>query len=469
MFLLDSLFKSSDIIAVPIFFMILLMAFSIIIKKYKNDETRRLYLRAFYFKMFFSLAYTILNTFYYRGGDTEMYYFATQYLHQAVNDDGANVQVIYATKMINVKTELMNYFLYQNSEYPTFEAMHNPGNFLVPKLGLPFALAFADSYLCIAMAFSFFALGGMIRLYKVFIHYYPGFQKEIAFACFFIPSACFWSAGLMKDPICFGCVGYIVYAIFSVFVRRKKIIMSAVWLTLCITLLFHMKVYILLGLAPAIVLWLATEYNKLIENKTLRNIMWFMTLAIGGTLALVLVNYVTSDESLQQFSLDSIGESSAKQRELYGEFSNTNNGSYYSIGTTNPVLLILNGIVATLYRPFLWEVNGPTALLSAMESLFFLYMTFILMYKKGVLTFFKNAISQPVLLMCLVFSLVFAAAVGSTALNFGSVSRYKIPCLPFYLLMIMILYRQAGLQFPNWFKRLLGYKVIIARKLRKSV
>ena len=458
MVLLDSLFSLSDIITAPICFVVLLMVFSVIVTKYKDEKIKRIFLKAFYYKMFFTLAYTAINSFYYRGGDTEMYYHATNFLHNAVMDDINNLGKVYSTKMINVKTDLMNYFIYTDSKYPVFEAMHDPGNFMAPKFALPFSLASNRSYLCIAMFFSFFALGGAIRLFKVFYHYYPQYYRELAFAILFLPSVAFWSAGLMKDPLCFGSVGYIVYGMFNIFVRRKKIISSLAWILFGGILLYFMKVYILLAISPAIVLWLFGEFNKVVENNTLRRIMAFLTFASGIILALVMINYATSEESLQQFRLDSIAETSSYQRELYEEFSQTNEGAYYSVGSSNPVLLVINGIVATLFRPFIWEVNGPTALLSALESFLFFFLTIMVMYKGGFLNFFRNAFRQPLLLMCFVFSFVFAAAIGSTALNFGSLSRYKIPCLPFFLIMVLILFRQANLKYPKWFANLIGYK-----------
>jgi hypothetical protein len=113
--------------------------------------------------------------------------------------------------------------------------------------------------------------------------------------------------------------------------------------------------------------------------------------------------------------------------------------------------------VATLFRPFPWEISSAIVLFSALEALFFSFITFKLMYKRGFFNFFRKAIGSPIFLMCLVFSLIFAAAVGMSATNFGSISRYKIPCLPFYLTMILVLYKQAGLQYPRWFSNLLGY------------
>jgi hypothetical protein len=444
------------------------MAFSVVVRKYKDERLKKLFLLAFYFKMAFVLIFTLLNSYYYRGGDTEMYFQCSKFLHKAVMDDSGNFWEILKTKRLHLKTPLLNYFIYTDSPYPVFEAMSDPGNFMAPKLALIPALIFNKSYICIAMFFAFFALGGAIRLFKFFYHYYPAYWREIALATLFLPSVAFWSSGLLKDSICFGAVGYLVYGVFSIFVRKKKFVSSIIWILVAGLLLFYIKIYILMAIGPAVVIWLFREFNKLVENKTLRSILAIMTLAISGLLGYLMLNYLTSDESMKAFRLESLMQSAEQNRSLYQEFGQNVEGSYFNIQTSNPFLLILNGIAAALFRPFLWEVNSATALLSALESLFFLYLTAFLIFKKGVKPFFKNIFSQPVLLMCFIFSIVFSAAIGSTALNFGSLSRYKIPAMPFYLVMILILWKQEGIKFPKWFNRMLGYRTLPPWLQRKT-
>jgi hypothetical protein len=41
----------------------------------------------------------------------------------------------------------------------------------------------------------------------------------------------------------------------------------------------------------------------------------------------------------------------------------------------------------------------------------------------------------------MIFTLIFAYAIGLTSANFGTLVRYKIPCMPFYLMgLYMIQY-----------------------------
>ncbi|MGQ0738781.1 MAG: hypothetical protein ACT4OJ_06950, partial [Bacteroidota bacterium] len=110
-------------------------------------------------------------------------------------------------------------------------------------------------------------------------------------------------------------------------------------------------------------------------------------------------------------------------------------------------------------RPFLWEINSPVVLLAVVESSIFLFLTLLFMYKRGFFTFFKLPFSEPRMLMCFIFAFVFAIAVGISSANFGALSRYKIPCLPFYLIMVVLLYQKTNLRYPGWFIKILDLAV----------
>jgi len=56
-----------------------------------------------------------------------------------------------------------------------------------------------------------------------------------------------------------------------------------------------------------------------------------------------------------------------------------------------------------------------------------------MLLKVGVFSFVKYIFSKPMVMFLFVFAVFFAFAVGLTTSNFGSLVRYKIPCLPFLL------------------------------------
>ena len=244
--------------------------------------------------------------------------------------------------------------------------------------------------------------------------------------------------------------------------------MSIVWILVCGFLLYTIKVYILLVLVLALLIWQFAEFNKLIKNKTLRNIFAGMTFLGSIGIGLLLTQYLTSMEAAQQFQLDKIVGNAEYQREMYSVIAQQTGGtdSHFAINTSNPLLMVFGGISATFYRPFLWEVNSPIALLSAAESSMFLFLTILFIYKKGIKQFFRIPFSDPRILMCFIFAFVFAVAVGISSANFGALSRYKIPCMPFYLIMILLMYKKAGLAYPQWFNKVLDFAVPASRTKR---
>ena len=52
----------------------------------------------------------------------------------------------------------------------------------------------------------------------------------------------------------------------------------------------------------------------------------------------------------------------------------------------------------------------------------------------------QRILADETLQFCLIFTLIFAFAVGISTSNFGSLVRYKIPCMPFYTAFLIILF-----------------------------
>ena len=220
-----------------------------------------LYFRAFYFKIICVFAFTLLTEFYFKGGDTSLYYQATKDLRAAVADNPDNLWVALSSQKLTYKSPLFDFFYYDGYAHDiTYNYMFSAANFMSPKLALLPSYLFGNSYLCLNMMFAFFALGGTIRLFKTFYHFYPQLYREIALACLFLPSVCYWSSGLLKDSICLGAVGYITYAFLNIFVKKKKYFASIAWIIACGLLLYFIKIYILLVLVLSLlVLHHATE------------------------------------------------------------------------------------------------------------------------------------------------------------------------------------------------------------------
>lgn len=442
-----------DIVIAPFCILLLWLIFATRLKKY-DKATAKTLTNAFKFKLFCAFAFTLIIAFYYRGGDSEMFFYCTKDMRQAIVNNDITIWELFKMQRTDENSRLAYYFESDDTKYPVVGYMHSPSNFLVPKLAVLPSFIFFNSYLCICFVFAFFSLGGAIRLYKLFLNYFPAMRAEAALATLFLPSVCYWSAGFLKDSICFGSMGFLLYGLFNVFVKRKKVLASLFWIIISVYFIYTIKVYILLALVPGVGFWLFGHLSAGVKAISLKRTITFLSLVVAGFAGVLLVNYLTSDAALSKFSLDNLLESSGFSRDVYETRAVRTEGAYFQITTTNPVLLILNGLVATFFRPFPWEISSAIVMLSSLEALLFFVLILLLFIKKGLLRPIREIFNNPLLILSFSFAIIFAISIGISAGNFGSLSRYKIPCLPFYLMGTLALYQLTGLSYPRWLQRL---------------
>jgi hypothetical protein len=96
-------------------------------------------------------------------------------------------------------------------------------------------------------------------------------------------------------------------------------------------------------------------------------------------------------------------------------------------------------LVVSLFRPFAWEAPGVLGLLAAAENTVLLLLTVravaLLRRRRGAL---REVLRAPMFLTCLVFVVLFGIGVGASTPNLGTVSRYRVPLLPFFVGMLAI-------------------------------
>jgi hypothetical protein len=149
-------------------------------------------------------------------------------------------------------------------------------------------------------------------------------------------------------------------------------------------------------------------------------------------------------ETLGKYSLEKLAQTSYVNRG-YIYYVSGEEGSSYSLGDFDPSIpgmlskfpLAVN---VTFFRPYLWEAKKLIVMLSAIEALLFLFLTLKILFTVGAVKVWRTISSDPTIQFCLIFSIIFAFAVGISSYNFGALSRYKIPCLPFYALALILIY-----------------------------
>ncbi|GAB3637413.1 hypothetical protein GCM10027422_30030 [Hymenobacter arcticus] len=420
----------SDLFLAPLYLGIFYFIAYMVRPAVTNKFTRPYFLPGLTLKFVGAIGLGLIYQFYYHGGDTFNYLYHVKVIAAAfdhsfstglkfLTDDGGSQDpalLPYISRMF----------------------WHQAGSteFRLARLAAFLGLFCFNNYTVIALFFAIISFSGMWALYITMVKIRPHVYKELAWTMFYMPSLFFWGSGLLKDSLCIGALGWLFYGFYRGTIQKQAILKSLLIGGLGAYTLFNIKVYILLCFLPAALLWVFNENNARIKNKTFRLIAKPVFFAVGGLIAVYAATNLTKGD--EKYDVDKIGARSKLTADYLYEVSQKQEGSAYTLGSQDGTIggmvkLAPQAIATALFRPFLWEARNPVMLLSALEAGFFLLFTLRIFRRTGVWSTLSLISQTPVLLMCFVFSLIFAASVAITSSNFGTLVRYKIPLIPFYL------------------------------------
>jgi hypothetical protein len=153
-------------------------------------------------------------------------------------------------------------------------------------------------------------------------------------------------------------------------------------------------------------------------------------------------------EIIAENAAESIAENLTKTQDNY-KLMTPDEGALINYGEISPTFiglakLLPQAAINALFRPFLWEAKKLTSLMAAIEGAFFFGLTIFVFFRRGPLTPFKMMAKDSTILFSFLFSIVFATAIGMNCFNLGTLVRYKIPCLPFYIISLMLIYKKQN-------------------------
>ena len=282
----------------------------------------------------------------------------------------------------------------------------------------------------------------------------------MAFAVFFIPSVFFWGSGVMKDSLTIGLLGLLLYHVDRLISSRFTHLASIIYIALASYLIFSIKAYILVSFLPAVVLWRALFIRDKIKNTFIRALFLPVGLVIG-TLGMAYVLSFLAEYNSRYTVNEFVDTAESMQGWHYKAGHNTSaddgRGSSYTLGAYDPTPIGLlkvfpRAVNVALYRPYFWEVKNAGMLAAAIESFLVLFFSIRILFLVNPFRVLRYAANDSFLMMCFVFSIFFAFAVGFSSYNFGALARYKIPCIPFYVAMLFILRAKVleGKKNKNW-------------------
>ncbi len=429
----------SDLLLFPVYLLFYYFLFSARRKNITDPILKIYHRRGFWIKALMVVPFALFNSKISLGDSYVLYHVEGANIYHLILNDISNIRWLTAPGTEYDQSGLLA---------DTWNAGYcrDVNNFMVVRIVAVMSFFTFGKYLITCLLFSLISFSGVWRLYRFFYEQFPHLHKQLAFAILFLPTFVFWSSGILKDPLCTGAMGWITYALYEALYKKKNLIKNTVIIFIAGYVLVALKVYILVSYVPFLLLFLALKNVNLVKNK-------FAKIAIGSAMIVgIMLGFTKIMGELQKSMAKYAGDGVTKTIQSYQKNyaaqdtwaqSNFSLGVEFDGSVTSLVKMAPAAVIATLFRPFLWESAKLSTLLSSLESLVIMLFTLKVLWAVGIGKFFR-AWSEPAIMYCIAFSLLFALFVGATTPNFGTLCRYKIPCIPFYLIALILIMDKFG-------------------------
>ncbi|MFM8950836.1 MAG: hypothetical protein ACKOKB_08675 [Bacteroidota bacterium] len=386
-----------------------------------------------YCKIIGGLSLCFIYAIYYGGGDTLNYFRDGSIVAKLLFSDPSG----FFTIMSQGNTPETRYVFNAETGYPIYR---DAPTFFVVRVAAPIILLSGGSFVVTSMMFALFSFFGNWRLYKVFITEFPALKKEMAIAFLFIPSVFFWGSGLLKDTITLSCIGFFTYSFHKIFIQREKFAANIITIIITSYLILMIKPYIIFALLPGSIIWIINKQVIGMRNKVIKFLTGPFLLAVGvGGGYLLLANM---GDLLGLYSLDSVLDRAViTNNDLKADYYKGNSVDIGEFEATIPSMLSKAPVAINLalFRPYIWEANNLVMLLSGLECFIMLIFTMRVLIKTRFFAAFPIIYKNHLLSFAMIFSIFFAFSVGISTSNFGSLVRYRIPVLPFFIASIYLI------------------------------
>jgi len=375
--------------------------------------------------------FSLIYFYYYQGGDTMSYFYSAVSMSKlAVIDPGGYLQVLFGEN-----SEENRRLFSMETGFPYAYVYNDKRTFMVIRLTSLLAIATFNSYLVSTVLVASFSFFGIWACYRTFVSYFPQAQRGLAIAFLFMPSLLFWGSSILKDTFTFSAVCWWVHAVDEVFFKRRKTVGNAIIMALSGLVMVVIKPYIFIALLPVTLLWLLYFRVAGLRNALVKFLV--VPMAAVSLLALSFLVLDRMGDAFDKFALDKalrtieVSQDDLTRTEAYG-------AGFYDIGeldgTWGGVLRKFPVAVnAALFRPYLWEASSFVMALSALENLWVLGLMAFVLFRAGPWSMLRYIVGNPLLLMSMGFTLLFAFVVGVSTPNFGALVRFKIPMVPFFI------------------------------------
>ncbi len=380
------------------------------------------------FKMIGALSLALIYALYYNGGDTINYYWDGLCLNKLLF---SNPKAFFDVFFEGTNVGNYHYFTTETG-YPVY--YKDQQTLIITRISFLTTFIAFRSFIVSSIIFSWLSYTGIWRLYRVFLYEFPSLSKEMAVAVLFIPSVFFWGSGILKDSVTLSATGYFVFNFYIFFIRRSGNLWNIIGLFLTTYVILAIKPYIFFALLPGCLIWIINNLLSRFGGSFTKAAAAPVFIGIAIFSGYILLLFMSTQ--MGAYSIDNVLEKAViTQRDLKKDFYKGNTFEIGNFDATIPSMLSKTHVAinAALFRPYLWETKNVVMFMSGIENFIILLVTLKILFQLRIFGVFRYFFKHHLLTFSLIFSLFFSFSVGLTTPNFGSMVRYRIPILPFYV------------------------------------
>lgn len=371
---------------------------------------------ALVFKLICGVCLGWLYTYYYSVADTFVYF-----------EDAASVAAL-------ARQDISAYlaFLVRDSHVTSLQlTYHEPRALFLTKLTSVFYLVSAGNYWVIGFYFSFISFLAAWHLVETVIRNIPDVRSAAATAFLFFPSVVFWTSGLLKESLAMAGLFFIAAMFCKVWFKARPRRWEYPVMMASIVVLWKLKYYYAAVFIPVT---LTSLIYKFLIPETFKTSAAVRILVWAGVfiLPLMLVTF-----SHPNFSTDRLFRVIVTNNAAYAERSDPEDMVHFDALRPTPLSIIAQApraLFAGLFRPLVWEANTRIQLIAGIENVLLL-----LLFVAALLRFRKLLhVRHPLLVLTIiVYVCILCVFITISAPNFGTLSRYRVGYLPFFIFIIL--------------------------------
>jgi hypothetical protein len=380
---------------------------------------RKFFWPALILKLTAGVCLGLVYTFYYSAGDTFNYF-----------NDGVKLANL---AKVDLAT-FINFLWSSDDSFPIWSELiyRQPRAMFLSKFTSFFCLITANNYWIISFYFSMIVFLCAWLLVKKIVDLYPAAKVAVIISFLFFPTIVFWTSGIIKESIAMASLFFLIFVFLKIWNKEKVYIREWLLTLIFLWLLWNLKYYYLAILLPVALTTLALRLilSKIGSlNLYFRIALWLLIFMMPlSAISILHPNFYP--ERFLEVIVSSYNE--------YGAISSPEDLIRYN--SLEPTLrsVLQNmpvALLSGLFRPFILEAHTVLQFLVSLENLLLIAL-FI-----SALTNIKRLIRSRhrILLFSLViYTVLLCTFLALSTPNFGTLSRYRVGFLPFFLLLLTI-------------------------------